>query len=109
MSNIDYTKIVGAGKFRAVRVWKDHETNEWLIDAQSEDGMISTQEWSYGRLDEALTDVPLLHAALVSGISLGEVDGQWHLFVPIVGGGLEGSVWPSKVKAETFIRAWVGR
>lgn len=104
---IDYEDVAEAGEFRALRLWRDNEYGEWVVNGERLNGTIGTQEWSYTSLEAALADVPLLHALLVSGVTMTTLEGAWHVNIPIVGGGLEGSVWPNRADAERFLRRWV--
>jgi hypothetical protein len=119
-ASIDYRGIKDAGQFRAVRLWRDEDGQAWVIDAERKDGTLSTQDWGFVELTDALLAIPLYVAVLVYGVAVTIRPGKtqsgqaqapaiWVVDIPIAGGGAEISEWPSQQRAESFLRTWVSQ
>jgi len=118
--NLNYREVKDAGEFRAVRLWRDDDGQAWVIDAERADGTLSSQDWGYLDLDEALHDLPLYMAVLVYGVRVSIRPGKtqpgqaqapaiWVVDIPIANAGAEISEWPSQQRAESFLRTWVAK
>ncbi len=116
--DLNYREIKDVGQFRAVRLWHDADGGAWVIDAERADGSLSTQDWGFIELDEALHAFPLFIAVLVSGVAVtirpgntrpdqAQAPAVWVVTIPIEGGGQEVSEWPNRRGAENFLRRWV--